>query len=240
MSLSHHAGRLVPACALLLVASCSSAPHARVATAVQPGMPGEASRTVPAASAPAVRHVEADVQFMRDMIAHHRQAVEMTALVPARSQRDDIRALALRIAISQDDEVSQMEAWLRTRGEAFPDTHAHHGHGHGQHGGGQAGHGGRPGHAGGADGADHAADAMPGMLTDAQLAQLRAAAGDEFDRLFLEFMIFHHEGALVMVERLFAAEGAGRETELFLFASHVESDQRIEIDRMRRMLNPIQ
>jgi uncharacterized protein (DUF305 family) len=224
MSLFHHAGRLVPAGALLLAAACSSAaPRQPVSTVVQPGLPGEASRTVAAAPAPPARHVAADVRFMQDMIAHHRQAVEMTMLVPARSQRPEIRALAQRIAVSQDDEILQMEGWLRARGESLPDAHAHHGHGHGGHG--QHGGGARP---------------MPGMLTDAQLRQLEAATGDAFDRLFLEYMIFHHEGALVMVAELFAAEGAGRETEIFMFASHVDSDQRIEIERMRRMLNALQ
>jgi uncharacterized protein (DUF305 family) len=226
MSLIHHAGRLVLAGALLLAAACSSASPAQpAATAVQPGSPGAASRTVPAAPAPAAGHVQADVRFMQDMIAHHRQAVELTALVPARSQRPEIRALAQRIAVSQDDEILQMESWLRTRGEPLTDAHAHHGVGHHGHQHGGAGHG---------------THSMPGMLTGAQLAQLRAATGAEFDRLFLEFMIFHHEGALAMVELLFAADGAGRETEIFLFASHVESDQRIEIDRMRRMLNALQ
>jgi uncharacterized protein (DUF305 family) len=76
---------------------------------------------------------------------------------------------------------------------------------------------------------------MPGMLTHAQLMQLEAARGSEFDRLFLEFMIQHHEGALEMVRQLFAA-GGGQESEMFQFASHVDGDQRIEITRMYRML----
>jgi uncharacterized protein (DUF305 family) len=65
---------------------------------------------------------------------------------------------------------------------------------------------------------------------------LRAARGEEFDRLFMESMIAHHEGALVMVDELLATDGAAQESETFQFATHVESDQRIEIDRMRRML----
>jgi uncharacterized protein (DUF305 family) len=74
------------------------------------------------------------------------------------------------------------------------------------------------------------------MLSAAEMAQLRDARGGEFDRLFLEGMIRHHEGALVMVEQLFAIDGAGQETEIFQFASHVDSDQRMEITRMRRVL----
>ncbi len=78
---------------------------------------------------------------------------------------------------------------------------------------------------------------MPGMLTEEEMARLSAARGSEFDRLFLELMIHHHEGALVMVDDLFTTDGAGQETEIFLFASHVDSDQRAEIARMRSMLN---
>jgi uncharacterized protein (DUF305 family) len=78
---------------------------------------------------------------------------------------------------------------------------------------------------------------MPGMLTDEELARLAGATGAEFQRLFLEFMIRHHEGALVMVADLFSTDGAGQEAELFQFASHVDSDQRAEIARMRGMLS---
>jgi uncharacterized protein (DUF305 family) len=234
-------------CALLVLAACTAAPQPRAdvgarpephagaspgvaadgPTVVHAGAPGEESRARPAADVTAAgrpRHVDADVRFMQDMIAHHRQAVEMTALVPQRAGSASIRTLARRIEVSQDDEILLMRHWLDARGAAVPDGHAHHGHhaGHGAHGGPATAHD------------------MPGMLTDAQLARLAAASGAEFDRLFLEFMIFHHEGALVMVADLFAAEGAGQETEIFQFASHVDSDQRMEIDRMRRLLSTLQ
>jgi uncharacterized protein (DUF305 family) len=78
---------------------------------------------------------------------------------------------------------------------------------------------------------------MPGMLSDEEMARLAGATGAEFDRLFLEFMIRHHEGALVMVADLFSADGGGQEAELFQFASHVDGDQRAEIARMRGMLS---
>jgi uncharacterized protein (DUF305 family) len=152
------------------------------------------------------------VRFMQAMIVHHRQAVEMTALARERAGSDALRLLAERIAVSQEDELRQMHDWLQRRGAATPDAHAHHGPGHG---------------------------GMPGMLTAEQLAALQASSGAGFDRLFLEFMIFHHEGALVMVEELLATPAATQDAELFLFATHVDSDQRIEIDRMRRMLSAL-
>jgi uncharacterized protein (DUF305 family) len=187
---------------------------------VQPGAPGEASRPVVAADAAAAArrpHTEADVAFMREMIVHHAQALEMTSLVPERSQREEIRLLARRIALSQDDEMALMRHWLTVRGEAYPEVRLH-GDGH-RHGGVAAEHG-----------------LMPGMITPAEMAQLEAARGDEFDRLFLGFMIRHHEGALAMVEALFASPGSGQEAEISQFAAHVDADQRIEIDRMSAML----
>jgi uncharacterized protein (DUF305 family) len=206
------------------------APEPRV---VQPGAPGEASRTIDPTrlgSRPAMAYTEAEVRFMQDMMHHHAQAVEMGALVEGRTTNEDIRLVAHRIAVSQEDEMALMRRWLEDRGEHVPDIHptlapdddphAHHAH---------------HGHETVAAPSAHAD--MPGMLTPEQMQQLTDASGDEFDRLFLEFMIMHHEGALVMVEHLFSTEGAAQQSDTFSFASHVDSDQRIEILRMRRMLH---
>jgi uncharacterized protein (DUF305 family) len=184
--------------------ACSGAGRPADGVAAGPlGSGAEPSETRPA-------YTPADVRFMQGMMAHHAQAVEMTALVPDRTESADIRLLARRIAVSQDDEMALMRRWLEDRGEAIPGPHAHHS---GEH-----------------------AD-MPGMLTPAEMARLRSVRGPEFDRLFLELMIHHHEGALVMVEELFATDGAGQESELYQFAAHVESDQAIEIERMRAILD---
>jgi uncharacterized protein (DUF305 family) len=191
------------------VLSCRSAPAASAPRVVQPGAPGEASRVVARAPAVAIAFTPADVRFMQGMIGHHAQALEMTALLSARTSRDDMRLLARRIDISQADEIRMMQAWLKARGQDVPSEHAHH----------------APG-----------ATLMPGMLTADQMARLSAANGALFDRLFLEFMIKHHEGALVMVKELLAEAGAGQQSEIFAFASDVEADQTMEIDRMRAML----
>jgi uncharacterized protein (DUF305 family) len=151
---------------------------------------------------------------MQGMIGHHAQALRMTALVPGRSARADVRLLAERIEASQVSEIAQMRQWLRTRGI---DTTAMGGHQHQ--------------HVGGAD--DHGM--MPGMLTEPELAALAAASGAEFDRLFLEYMIRHHEGAVTMVATLFFTNGAGQDPEVFRLASDVDADQRAEIARMRAM-----
>jgi uncharacterized protein (DUF305 family) len=86
----------------------------------------------------------------------------------------------------------------------------------------------------------HGATLMPGMLTAEEMARLAAAKGAEFDRLFLEGMIKHHGGALTMVQELFSTPGAGQESEIFAFASDVDADQRMEIDRMDAMLKEFQ
>lgn len=156
-------------------------------------------------SRPDRSYEDADIAFMQGMIEHHRQALAMTALVPDRTENRTIRLLADRIEVSQRDEIARMARWLNDRGRA-----EHHG-GAGDH------------------------SRMPGMLTAEQMARLESASGDEFDRLFLDFMIQHHEGALVMVADLFATPGAGQEPQIFQFASEVDSDQRMEIERMYRV-----
>jgi uncharacterized protein (DUF305 family) len=150
-------------------------------------------------------HVPADVDFMRNMIAHHEQALAMTALVPTRSRREDIAVLALRIELSQDSEIELMRNWLAARKE--PQSAGTHDH-----------------------------TQMPGMLSAEDMAKLAALRGDEFDRTFLQMMIRHHEGALLMLEQLFAQRGGGQNPEVFQIASHIDSDQRAEIARMRKTL----
>jgi uncharacterized protein (DUF305 family) len=181
-------------------------------TIVQPGRPGEESKPVAAESSvrnAALPHTEADTRFMQGMIGHHAQALEMAALVYANSQSDEMKLLAKRIEVSQIDEINMMKEWLTARGEKLPDEHAHH-----------AG--------------DHAL--MPGMLTQAEMKALAAAKGVAFDRLFLIGMIKHHQGALTMVKELFATPRAGQDAEIFAFASDVDADQSMEIDRMSAML----
>jgi uncharacterized protein (DUF305 family) len=185
-------------------------------TIIQPGAPGESSRVVTAEKAAdlsKVQHTPADVRFMQGMIGHHAQAVEMVALLPGRTGSEDLRKLALRIEVSQADEMKMMQDWLLARGQQLPDPHAHH----------------APG-----------APLMPGMLTAEEMRRLAEAKGREFDRLFLEYMIKHHDGALIMVQELFSQPGAGQEADIFAFASDVDADQRMEIDRMGAMLKELQ
>lgn len=165
------------------------------------------------ATRPAVAN-KADVEFMQGMIAHHGQAVTMAALVPGHTARDAMHLLAQRIDVSQRDEIKMMQTWLTDRGQPAPSMEAGHEH-----------------HEGMAE-----PMRMPGMLTPEELAQLGAAKGTEFDRLFLTYMIRHHEGALTMVAKLFATNGAAQDAQIFEFATDVDADQRAEIARMQALL----
>ncbi len=199
-----------------MVLSCRTAGGEPGAQILQPGAPGQSTRVIDAGTASdlsAVRYTEADVRFMQGMIGHHAQALEMAALLPARTSRDDMKLLAQRIEVSQLDEIQMMQDWLKARGETLPDPHAHHQHG---------------------------ATLMPGMLTAEEMSRLEAATGAEFDRLFLSGMIKHHGGALTMVQDLFATRGAGQDADIFAFASDVDADQRMEIDRMGALLKELQ
>ena len=155
-------------------------------------------------------HTEADVRFMSAMIGHHRQALAMAALAPTNDASPEIRRLAERVSAGQADEIASMEQWLRDRGEPLPDAH-HAMHGH----------------------------PMPGMLTEAQMAELRQARGPAFDRLFLTYMIQHHRGAVSMVKELYATPGAAQDETVFKFADDVGVDQTTEIARMERMLDAL-
>ena len=207
-----------PLLALLLVAAAGPAAAQAPPASVRPGAPGEPSRPATPAQDAAPRYTEADVAFMQGMIHHHAQALDMTALIPGRGASRAVQTLAERIEVSQTDEIRLMRRWLEDRGQEAPEVGMamhHHGAGHGE---------GDP------------AMRMPGMLTPDEMARLAAASGPAFDRLFLQYMIRHHQGALIMVADLFAA-GGGQAPEVFRFASDVDADQRADIDRMTALLD---
>lgn len=149
---------------------------------------------------------------MQGMLPHHAQALDMTALVADRTTHRGLRLIAERIEVSQRDEIAWMTQWLQSHGADVPATDGHASH---------AGH--------------HAL--MPGMLTADELARLAAATGPAFDRLFFQFMIRHHQGALLMVADLLATPGAAQEPGVYRFASDVEADQEMEIERMTALLD---
>lgn len=179
---------------------------------VQPGAPGQPSRVLPASTRGILPPVsKKDIEFMQGMIMHHEQAVVMTGLIESRTENRGIRLIGERISKSQTDEINFMTRWLEMRGEPIESPeHVTHG--------------------------SRSKMLMPGMLTPIQIGALMRARGAEFDRLFLEGMIQHHRGALVMVKELFDAPGAGQDANLFNFATDVESGQRAEIKAMETLL----
>jgi uncharacterized protein (DUF305 family) len=191
--------------ALALAVACAPA------TATRPLTPADVVRR-DGGIAP---YVQADVDFMTGMIAHHAQAVVMARFAPTHGASRAVQEFAARIAVAQTDEIAFMKSWLRARNQPIPadDAHLHVGHA-----------------------SEHAAMGMNGMLTPAQMTELDAARGPMFDRLFLTFMIQHHEGAVAMVETLMAVDGAVRDEDIYKFAADVSADQVTEIDRMRVML----
>ena len=179
---------------------------------IQPGAPGQQGRVITAEEASDLANMEyslGDIRFLQGMIPHHAQAKEMSALAESRTNNDAVRAVASRITLSQDDEIAMMQGWLRERGLEVTAEDAH-----------------------------HAADfeLMAGMLSDEQMGELAAASGPEFDRLYLEYMIDHHQGALDMVEMLLDQRGSVQDPLLYEFTSDVTSDQTSEIERMDTLL----
>ncbi len=207
---------LITALLVLGLAACKTASggSSTGTRILQPGAPGQETKTIDTARATdlsKVGHTPADAKFMQGMIGHHAQAVEMVALINDRTASVDMKRLGLRIQVSQDDEMNMMRSWLKVRGETIPGPHSHH----------------EPG------------GFMPGMLTAEEMTKLADAKGQDFDRLFLQGMIKHHIGAITMVEELFKTPGAGQDGEIFAFASDVDADQRMEIDRMGAMLREL-
>ena len=151
-------------------------------------------------------YTAADVHFMQGMIAHHAQAIFMSRLAASHGANPRLLKFANKIDQSQMSEIKLMQDWLRANGQSAPDTSSYH----------------------------HVM--MDGMLSDAQVKQLTEAKAAEFDRLFLTFMIQHHEGALKMVVDLNASPGAAQDVDVSVFANDVTTVQTAEIGTMHRML----
>jgi uncharacterized protein (DUF305 family) len=221
--------RLAPAMGALFMFALSGGGGAlaQQAPIVQPGAPGQPTRAITAQQAIQIadtRFSPDDVHFMQDMIVHHQQAVDMTALVKERTNRQALVDAARRIDASQADEIAFMRKWLRDRGQPAvnPDSadmmHA------------------MPMPATAPMSGMTGNVATMGMATPAQMAALAAAKGPEFDRQFLERMITHHEGAVNMAEGLLKRGGSAADPVLFEFVNGVINEQKAEIKRMTALL----
>ncbi len=222
----------------LWLAGCASSSSARPKFVT--GQAGATAR----ARADSLRYpyTKADIEFMSGMIHHHAQAITMSKWAPSSGASASVQRLTARIINAQTDEIKLMQTWLQDRNQPFPTvdslgnvqmSNAHDMSGHNMadmkgmdmKGMDMSGMdmGGKP-------------MMMPGMLSDAQMSELKAARGTEFDRLFLTYMMQHHRGAITMVKTLWASPGAGQDETVFKFANDVEVDQSTEIKRMLSMM----
>ncbi len=179
---------------------------------LQPGSPGEPTKVIDSETAIAIANTSytaADVDFMQGMIIHHYQAFLMSEMATSRTNNQTILDLAGRIDISQQDEISFMENWLLDMGQTVPDpSKSNHMHHH----------------------------KMMGMATPEQMQQLSQSDSTDFDRMYLNLMIKHHEGAIDMVDRLNEYPGSAYDPQLYEFVSDLTNDQGVEIERMNGIL----
>jgi uncharacterized protein (DUF305 family) len=196
----------------VVLAGCGSAPPPGPAVIV-PGGPGESAQVLPGAEAAERRTPvpvsPADVEFVAAMVPHHEQALELAALAPGRAVDPGVLAIADRISAVQGAEIAMMRSWLDGRDDALGGGH------------------------GGGHGTGHEGELHPGMATPEQVAALGAATGPAFDRMFLDLMIAHHEGALVMAD---AVRAGGTDVLVSQMADDVTVTQSAEIGRMRDLL----
>ena len=166
-----------------------------------------------------IPYTAADVHFMTGMISHHAQAIAMARMAYTHGASSSVKTLAGRVINAQSDEIAIMQQWLADREQPVPEPDP-------------------KGMTMNMGGTTHVM-LMPGMLSEAQMKQLDAARGKEFDRLFLTLMIQHHSGAVQMVHELFGTQGSGQNEVVFKFASDVNVDQTTEIARMEKMLEAL-
>jgi uncharacterized protein (DUF305 family) len=167
------------------------------------GMTGMTSAT--SAPVAAADRNDADIAFAQKMIQHHAQAIEMAKLAPQRAASAEVKDLAARVEKAQQPEIETMTAWLRSWGAMVPT-------------GDMAGHGMEPG---------------SGMMTAEQMQQLTQATGRDFDRLWLQMMTAHHEGA---VEQARTELAQGKNADAKKLAQTIIDTQQAEINEMKALL----
>lgn len=156
----------------------------------------------------------ADVEFAADMIQHHAQALSMVDLTVSRDLDPEVQALAEDVREAQGPEIEQLTGWLTDWDEPVPETVRDHANAHGE-------------------GEPEMDSDMPGMMSSQEIADLEAAEGARFERLWLAMMTEHHEGAIEMA-RTEQTEGTfGPAVQL---AETIESAQQAEISTMESLL----
>jgi uncharacterized protein (DUF305 family) len=196
--------------ALVLVGACASGRNKNSVAVISNQPPG----VVLGKPLPSRPLAEADVEFVTGMIAHHAQAIVMARWAPSHNAGPSMLIMCEKVVVAQGDEINAMSTWLKDHGKPVPEDPIMHA---------------------GMAGMQHAM--MPGMLSEEQMKQLDAARGSEFDRLFLTFMIQHHQGAIAMVDKLLGSYGGAQDDFIYKLASDIWADQMAEIQRMQKALD---
>ncbi|WP_206793257.1 DUF305 domain-containing protein [Amycolatopsis sp. MtRt-6] len=196
----------VAAISALVLSACSSSDHASMS-----GMSSSASAPAPAPSRQAAGHNADDIAFAQQMVPHHSQALDMAKLVPSRSTNPKVVDLASRIEKAQDPEIRQMQGWLTAWGAPSASSTP------------------------GMPGMDHGSTgSMPGMMSDADMQKLGQAKGAEFDKMWLDMMIQHHQGAVEMA-RTELSKGSNADAKAL--AQKIIDTQQAEITEMQGLLS---
>lgn len=188
----------------LVLAGCSGDDPGSM-TGMDHGSASPGTSPTEGATTPTGDHNAADVEFATGMIPHHRQAVEMADLALKKTTNTELKQLATAIKAAQDPEIQQMSGWLTSWGEMVPTPGMGHTMG----------------------------DPMPGMMTEEEMAELDKANGTAFDRMFLQMMVKHHQGAVTMAK---AEQTSGKDTRVIELAKKIEADQTREITTMNALL----
>jgi uncharacterized protein (DUF305 family) len=187
-----------------VTASATPSPTSSPIPVIVPGRPGESASVIPSDKLPAQDgnlYNAADAFFMRMMIPHHNQALEMAALAPDRAGHQQIRAVADRITAAQKPEIAVFQAWLKARG--LPENEAGHSHG-----------------------------GMQGMQPPEAMNALASLRGAAFDKMFVDMMVAHHEGAIAMATDVLRR---GRDQRVVEMATGIAAEQQAEIGRLRQI-----
>ena len=213
-SCSQAAHRLTFSYAIVMLIACASLGRAQAAPPVAAS--DSAARARARTDSARLPYTAADIQFMTHMISHHAQAIVMAKMAPTHGASPAVQTLCGRIINAQNDEIALMQNWLRDRNQSVPEA--------------------KPLPMKMVMNGQVMEMLMPGMLSAEQMQLLDVARGTDFDKLFLRGMIQHHQGAITMVEQLFATPGAAQDEAVFKFANNVNVDQNTEIRRMQQML----
>ncbi|QNE21318.1 DUF305 domain-containing protein [Kribbella qitaiheensis] len=190
--------------ALALAGCSSSTDHGSMPGMSQPT--SSATSTTPVTTAaPVGDHNDADVKFATDMIPHHQQAVQMADMTVTKATTLAVKELAAGIKAAQDPELKQMSAWLTSWGAPVPSSMAGH----------------------------DMSGSMPGMMSMDEMASLDKATGAAFERMWLQMMIKHHQGAVAMAK---TEQTTGNATAAIALAKKIETGQTGEIDTMQKLL----